>query len=213
MRSVGLTKDSGVKRERRALHNVALGNRHWVAVGCAAESARAESNLPSGPPICALLPRSSSSSSSHLPLLVVPAQLTALNLSDNALGEKGVRACEAVLKGKVGWVQEGAKHVWSLVGWARERAQHVWTLRRSWRQWCCSRTGQGAGAGYNKMPGPSFQFNMLPLISVASLHTTTPVILLPASAVRRLTPSASPLRPPLRLPPSASPLRLAPSTS
>lgn len=28
--------------------------------------------------------------------------LTALNLSDNALGEKGVRACEAVLTGKVG---------------------------------------------------------------------------------------------------------------
>ena len=27
--------------------------------------------------------------------------LTALNLSDNALGEKGVRACEAVLAGQV----------------------------------------------------------------------------------------------------------------
>eukprot|EP00198_Chlamydomonas_reinhardtii_P008040 XP_001697377.1 RAN GTPase activating protein, RANGAP1 [Chlamydomonas reinhardtii] len=45
-------------------------------------------------------------------------QLTALNLSDNALGEKGVRACEAVLKGKLfnnmsG--DEGAAHIAGLL--------------------------------------------------------------------------------------------------
>jgi Ran GTPase-activating protein (RanGAP) involved in mRNA processing and transport len=46
--------------------------------------------------------------------------LTELNLSDNALGEKGVRACDAVLKGQVGLREQAA--TWGGMGpagWAR----------------------------------------------------------------------------------------------
>ncbi len=63
--------------------------------------------------------------------------LTALNLSDNALGEKGVRACEAVLTGKVGRVRGACLHgmcvgvVHILVLWGTRACTLSWQCGRA----------------------------------------------------------------------------------
>ncbi len=50
-----------------------------------------------------VLPSSTARHSNEIWMVLQTAQLRALNVSDNALGEKGIRACSAALSGQVGF--------------------------------------------------------------------------------------------------------------